>query len=119
MMPGAVPTTILLLLFSNAFMLTAWYLHLKSLADRPWWIAALASWLIAFVEYLFHIPANRIGNTVMSLAELQILQVGMSLLLFMPFAVFVMDRPMRWDYVWASFCLTGAAFFIFRGTPAT
>lgn len=108
--------TALLLVFSNFFMLAAWYLHLKHLSDRPWWIAAVLSWLIAFIEYMFHIPANRIGHQVMSLAELQVLQVGMSLLLFIPFAVFVMDRPIRMDYLWASACLAAAAYFIFRGT---
>ena len=108
--------TLLLLTFSNFFMLTAWYFHLKHLNDKVWWIAALASWSIAFVEYMFHIPANRIGYTVMSLAELQILQVGMSLIMFIPFAVFVMGRPLNMDYIYASLCLMGAAFFIFRTT---
>lgn len=110
--------TVLLLTVSNFFMLTAWYFHLKHLPDKPWWIAAVLSWLIAFVEYMFHIPANRIGYQVMSLAELQILQVGMSLVLFIPFAVLVMDRPIRLDYIWASLCLAAAAFFIFRGTTS-
>lgn len=108
--------TILLLTISNVFMLTAWYLHLKTLNHRPWYIASLVSWGIAFFEYTVHIPANRIGHTVLTLSQLQILQVGMSLLLFMPFAVVVMRRPVGLDYVWASLCLIGAAYFIFRGS---
>lgn len=106
--------TILLLTVSNCFMLTAWYLHLKQFPNKPLWFVIGASWLIAFVEYLFHIPANRVGFQVMTLSQLQILQVGMSLLLFIPFAIFVMERPPRLDYLWAGLCLLGAAFFIFR-----
>ena len=106
--------TVLLLTVSNIFMLTAWYLHLKQFASKPLWFVIGASWMIAFIEYLFHIPANRIGFQVMTLAQLQILQVGMSLLLFIPFAIFVMDKPPRLDYLWAGLCLIGAAFFIFR-----
>ena len=106
--------TILLLVISNFFMLTAWYLHLKTLSHKPWYIASLVSWCIAFVEYTVHIPANRIGHQVLTLSQLQILQVGMSLLLFIPFAVFVMRYPLKLDYFWASLCLCGAAYFIFR-----
>lgn len=96
-------------------MLTAWYLHLKTLKGNPWWIASLASWGIAFFEYTVHIPANRIGSTELSLSQLQVLQVGMSLLIFMPFAIFVMGHQIKMDYLWASFCLVGATYFIFRG----
>ena len=106
--------TILLLLVSNVFMLTAWYFHLKHLMDRPWYIAALLSWFIAFFEYMVHIPANRIGSEVLSLSELQLLQVGLSLAIFVPFSIFVMGQPIRADYIWAALCLGGAAFFIFR-----
>jgi hypothetical protein len=62
-----------------------------------------------------HIPANRIGSTVLSLAQLQVLQVGISLLLFIPFAVFIMKSPLKIDYLWAALCLVGATYFIFRG----
>ena len=110
----ALHKTVLLLTVSNVFMLTAWYLHLKQFAMKPLWFVIGISWAIAFVEYMFHIPANRIGFQVMTLAQLQILQVGMSLLLFIPFAIFVMDRPLRLDYLWAGLCLIAAAFFIFR-----
>jgi len=107
--------TILLLTVSNAFMLTAWYLHLKMLNHKPWYIAALVSWGIAFFEYTVHIPANRIGHAELTLTQLQILQIGMSLLIFIPFTVFVMGNPVKTDYIWASCCLVGAAYFIFRG----
>ena len=107
--------TVLLLTVSNAFMLTAWYLHLKTLNHKPWYIAALVSWGIAFFEYTVHIPANRIGHNELTLTQLQILQIGMSLLIFIPFTVFVMGSPVKPDYIWASFCPVGAAYFIFRG----
>jgi uncharacterized protein (DUF486 family) len=107
--------TVLLLVVSNLFMLTAWYLHLKTLNHRPWYVASLASWGIAFFEYTVHIPANRIGHAELTLSQLQILQVGLSLLLFIPFAIFVMGHPIKLDYLLAALCLVGAAYFIFRG----
>lgn len=108
--------TLVLLGISNVFMLAAWYFHLKQWAHKPWYAAAFLSWCIAFCEYSVHIPANRIGSTVFSLPQLQVLQVGMSLVFFLPFAVFVMRRPVSMDYVWSALCLAGAAFFIFRET---
>lgn len=107
--------TVCLLLISNFFMLNAWYFHLKGWADNPWYLAALFSWFIAAIEYSVHIPANRIGSQALSLSQLQILQVGISLMLFIPFTVFVMKEPVKLDYVWASLCLVGAAYFIFQG----
>ena len=107
--------TVLLLVVSNLFMLTAWYFHLKTLNHKPWYIAALVSWGIAFFEYSVHIPANRIGHTVLTLSQLQILQVGISLLIFIPFAILVMNEPLKTDYIWAAFFLLAAAYFIFRG----
>jgi len=107
--------TILLLSVSNFFMLFAWYLHLKTLNHKPWYIASLVSWGIAFFEYSVHIPANRLGHTKLTLSQLQVLQVGMSLLIFIPFAVIVMGHPIKSDYIWAAFCLVGASYFIFRG----
>jgi uncharacterized protein (DUF486 family) len=96
-------------------MLSAWYFHLKQWAHKPWYIAALLSWGIAFFEYSVHIPANRIGSEVLTLSQLQILQVGMSLLIFIPFAVVVMKHPISSDYIFAALLLMGAAYFIFRG----
>ena len=95
-------------------MLTAWYFHLKSLGSSHWFVAAIVSWSIAFFEYMVHIPANRIGYQEMTLAQLQILQISMSLVLFIPFAILVMDARLKLDYLWAALCLIGAAYFIFR-----
>lgn len=112
-MPVLFKTTSLLL-FSNVFMTFAWYAHLKNLNHRTWFIAALVSWSIASVEYLFQVPANRIGYTAMTLPQLKILQEVIALSVFVPFAVFYMDQPVKMDYVWAGVCLMGAVYFIFR-----
>ncbi len=112
---SVITRTVLLLIVSNFFMLTAWYLHLKALNHKPWYIASLFSWGIAFFEYTVHIPANRIGHEQLTLSQLQILQVGMSLLLFIPFTIFIMRQPIKLDYLLAALCLVGAAYFIFRG----
>jgi uncharacterized protein (DUF486 family) len=105
----------LLLVCSNIFMTFAWYAHLRNLADRPWWIAALVSWGIALFEYLLQVPANRIGYTVLSLAQLTILQEVITLAVFVPFAVVYMREPIKLDYLWAALCLVGAVYFVFRG----
>ena len=105
----------LLLVASNVFMTFAWYAHLKNLSSKPWWIAALASWGIALFEYLLQVPANRIGFTQASLAQLKIMQEAITLLVFVPFAVFYMDQPVKLDYLWAGLCIVGAVYFIFRG----
>ena len=104
----------LLLAASNVFMTFAWYAHLKNLNDKPWWIAALASWGIALFEYLIQVPANRIGYTELDLGQLKIMQEVITLLVFVPFAVFYMHQPFKWDFVWAGLCLLGAVYFIFR-----
>jgi len=106
--------TILLLGASNVFMTFAWYAHLKNLNDRPWLVAALASWGIALFEYLLQVPANRIGYTVMTLPQLKILQEAITLSVFVPFAVFYMNQPVKLDYLWAGLCILGAVYFIFR-----
>jgi hypothetical protein len=106
--------TILLLTVSNVFMTFAWYAHLKNLNNKPWIIAALVSWGVALLEYLFQVPANRIGFTVMSLAQLKILQEVITLSVFVPFAVFYMQQPMKLDFLWAGLCLMGAVYFMFR-----
>ncbi len=104
-----------LLALSNVFMTIAWYGHLKNMASKPWWIAALVSWGIALFEYLLQVPANRIGNTEYSLAQLKIMQEAMTLTVFVPFAMFYMNQPFKLDYLWAGLCLVGAVYFIFRG----
>lgn len=104
----------LLLVASNVFMTFAWYAHLKNLAAKPWYIAALLSWGVALFEYLLQVPANRIGFTQLSLAQLKIMQEAITLVVFVPFAVFYMDQPLRLDYLWAALCIMGAVYFIFR-----
>lgn len=111
--PIIVQTTGLLIL-SNVFMTVAWYGHLKNLSNKAWWIAALISWSIASFEYLLQVPANRIGYTQYSLAQLKILQEVLTLLVFVPFAMIYMNQPFKLDYVWAGLCLVGAVYFIFR-----
>lgn len=107
-------TTIILLFISNVFMTFAWYAHLKELSHKPWIIAALFSWGIALFEYLFQVPANRIGYTVMNLGQLKILQEVITLSVFVPFALIYMKEPFRMDFIWAGLCLLGAVYFIFR-----
>jgi uncharacterized protein (DUF486 family) len=103
-----------LLVLSNVFMTFAWYAHLRNLQDRPWYLAAVISWGIALFEYLLQVPANRIGYTVMSLGQLKMMQEVITLGVFVPFALFYMREPLRWDYLWAALCLLGAVYFIFR-----
>lgn len=107
--------TILLLSCSNLFMTFAWYAHLKELSSKPWIVAALISWGIAFFEYMLQVPANRIGYTVMNIGQLKILQEIITLSVFVPFAFLYMKEPLKLDYLWAALCIMGAVFFIFRG----
>ncbi len=106
--------TLLLLTLSNVFMTFAWYAHLKNLGQKPWIIAALASWGIALFEYLLQVPANRIGYTVMTLPQLKILQEVITLTVFVPFVLIYMRQPLKLDYLWASLCMLGAVYFMFR-----
>ena len=103
-----------LLIISNVFMTFAWYAHLKELNHKPWYVAALISWGVALFEYLVQVPANRIGYTQPSLAQLKILQEVITLCVFAPFALFYMKQPLNLNFVWAALCLVGAVFFIFR-----
>ena len=107
-------TTVALLVCSNVFMTFAWYAHLKELNDKPWVIAALVSWGVALLEYLFQVPANRVGYQVMSVGQLKILQEVITLSVFVPFALFYLKEPLKLDYLWAALCLLGAVFFMFR-----
>ncbi|HVR14770.1 MAG TPA: DMT family protein [Candidatus Limnocylindrales bacterium] len=106
--------TTFLLIGSNIFMTFAWYAHLKNLNDRKWYIAALASWGIALFEYLLQVPANRIGYTQFSVAQLKITQEVITLSVFAPFAMLYLREPMKLDYLWAGLCLLGAVYFMFR-----
>jgi uncharacterized protein len=107
--------TIVLLIASNVFMTFAWYGHLKNLADRPWYVAALVSWGIALFEYLLQVPANRIGAQQFSVGQLKIIQEVITLSVFVPFAVYFLHEPLKLDYLWAGLCMVGAVYFMFRG----
>ncbi|MEH8019643.1 MULTISPECIES: DMT family protein [Rheinheimera] len=104
-----------LLIISNVFMTFAWYAHLKELNNKPWIIAAFVSWGIALLEYLFQVPANRIGFTVLSVGQLKIIQEVITLSVFIPFSVMYLKEPLKLDYLWAGICLCGAVYFMFRG----
>ena len=108
-----VPTA-LLLAASNVFMTFAWYGHLKNLSTKPWYIAAFVSWGIALFEYLLQVPANRIGYTELSLPQLKMLQEVITLTVFVPFAMYYMQKPLKLDYLWAALCMLGAVYFVFR-----
>jgi uncharacterized protein len=110
--------TVFLLIVSNLFMTIAWYAHLKELKDKPWYIAAVISWGVAFFEYLFQVPANRIGHSEFSVAKLKIIQEIITLSVFVPFSVLYLREPVRIDYLWAGLCLCGAVYFMFRGATA-
>jgi uncharacterized protein (DUF486 family) len=112
---STVALSALMLAASNVFMTFAWYAHLKELSAKPWWIAALISWGIALFEYLLQVPANRIGYTQMTLPQLKIMQEAITLAVFVPFAVLYMKQPVKLDYLWASLCIVGAVYFVFRG----
>lgn len=107
--------TIILLTLSNVFMTFAWYGHLRHLNDKPWLLAAIASWGIALFEYLLQVPANRIGYGTLSLAQLKIVQEVITLSVFVPFALLYMKQPLSWNYLWAGLCLLGAVYFLFKG----
>jgi uncharacterized protein len=110
--------TVGLLCLSNIFMTFAWYAHLKELYQKPWIVAALISWGIALFEYLLQVPANRIGFTMLNVAQLKILQEVITLSVFVPFAVFYLKEPLKLDYLWAACCILAAVFFVFRGRLA-
>ena len=103
-----------LLICSNVFMTFAWYAHLKDLRAKPLIVAILVSWGIAFFEYMLQVPANRIGNTVLNLSQLKIMQEVITLGVFVPFAILYMKQPIKLDFLWAGVCLMGAVYFIFR-----
>ncbi len=106
--------TSILLMISNIFMTFAWYSHLRNLSDKKWYIAAIFSWGIALFEYMVQVPANRIGYQTLNLSQLKILQEVITLSVFVPFAVFYMHQPIKYDYLWAALCIMGAVYFIFR-----
>jgi len=106
--------TVSLLFVSNIFMTFAWYGHLKNLNSKPLILAILASWGIAFFEYVLQVPANRIGFRQYSLGQLKIIQEVITMVVFAGFATLYMREPLKLDYLWAALCLVGASYFMFR-----
>ena len=107
-----------LLMVSNIFMTFAWYAHLKEMSSKPWIIAVFVSWGIAFFEYMFQVPANRIGHTVMNVGQLKILKEVITLSIFVPFSIYYLKEPLKLDYLWAGLCILGAVYFVFRSKLA-
>ncbi len=106
-------TTIILLTISNIFMTIAWYGHLKY-KNSPLWIAVLVSWMIAFVEYCFQVPANRIGHYHYSAAQLKTIQEVITLIVFCVFSVTYLKEGLKWNYIVGFVMILGAVFFIFK-----
>lgn len=106
---------ILLLVLSNVFMTFAWYGHLKTMSAKPLYLVVLASWGIAFFEYVLQVPANRLGFHYYNLGQLKVIQEVIAMSVFAGFTFFYMKQPLKLDYLWAGLCLAGAVYFIFRG----
>jgi uncharacterized protein (DUF486 family) len=104
---------ILLLVVANVFMTFAWYGHLN-FKSAPLWSVILISWLIAFVEYCFQVPANRLGSAQFTTAQLKVIQEVITLLVFAGFSVAYLREPLRWNYGAACLCMVGAVYFMFR-----
>lgn len=104
---------ILLLIISNVFMTFAWYGHLN-FKSSPLWMVILVSWLIAFLEYCFQVPANRIGSATFTTAQLKIIQEVITLAVFAGFSVLYLKETLRWNYAAACLCMVGAIFFVFK-----
>src|SRR5213594_120039 len=105
--------TVILLTISNIFMTFAWYGHLK-FRESPLWIAIVVSWLIAFAEYCFQVPANRIGSYEFTTAQLKTIQEVITLVVFSVFSIFYLHDDFRWNYLVAFGLMVGAVFFIFK-----
>ena len=93
----------------------AWYGHLKHLNTKPWYLAAILSWLVALFEYLLQVPANRIGYRSLDLPQLKIIQEIITICIFIPFALYYMKQPWKTDYFYAFLCILGAVYFTFKG----
>lgn len=105
--------TIALLLLSNIFMTFAWYGHLK-FKHAPIWIVIFISWGIAFLEYCFHVPANRLGANHFTTAQLKTIQEVITLIVFCAFSVFYMKESLKWNYLVGFMCMAAATFFVFK-----
>ena len=106
--------SIVFLGIANVFMTYAWYGHLKDFRNKPLIIAILVSWGVAFIEYCFQVPANRLGSNYFSLPQLKVVQEIITMAVFGVFALIYMNVPVTKNYILASICLIGAAYFIFR-----
>jgi uncharacterized protein (DUF486 family) len=106
-------TTIIFLTISNIFMTIAWYGHLKY-KSSPLWLAILVSWLIAFFEYCFQVPANRIGYGQFTGAQLKTIQEVITLIVFAVFSVIYLKEPLKWNYLVGFFFMVMAVFFVFK-----
>ena len=116
---GGVATTVAMLVCSNLFMTFAWYWHLRlqkpGAASWPLFAIILVSWLIALVEYIILVPANRIGAASgLNVAQLKIIQEVVTVCVFLPFVTLYMGEKWRWDYLWAFLCMVGAVYFVNR-----
>lgn len=105
---------LLLLTLANVFMTFAWYGHLKHFKTSTLWVAILVSWGIAFFEYCLQVPANRLGIQYFSVAQLKVIQECLTMIVFAAFSIFYFNQSLTKNYLYASLCLLGAVFFIFR-----
>lgn len=105
-----------LLFLSNVFMTFAWYGHLKNFKTSAVWVAIMISWGIAFFEYCLQVPANRIGSAYFTLPQLKVIQEVLTMIVFAGFTVFYMKQSIKLDFLWASLCMVGAVYFMFRGS---
>lgn len=112
--------TVALLITSNVFMTYAWYGHLKDFRTKPLMLVVLISWGVAFFEYCLQVPANRIGYGYFTLPQLKVMQEIITIGVFAAFSLLYMKQRLNLDFLWASLCLVGAAYFMFRniGQPA-
>jgi len=108
---------IFMLVLSNVFMTYAWYGHLRDMRAKPLALVIVFSWGVAFFEYCFQVPANRIGSAFFTLPQLKVIQEVLTMAVFAGFCLFYMRQKLTWDYLWAGLCLAGAAFFMFRNLP--
>ncbi len=104
---------VLLLVISNIFMTAAWYGHLR-FKDQGLWKVILVSWLIAFAEYCFQVPANRIGHSYYSAAQLKMMQEVITLVVFCVFSVVYLKEGLRWNYLVGFGLMAAAVFFVFK-----
>ena len=105
----------ILLVIANCFMTLAWFGHLKFFPHVPLWQAVILSWAIAFFEYLFMIPATRLlEQQGWSMGQMKITQEVFTLVVFVPFMIYMFKQPFKLDYLWAGVCLMGCVYFVFR-----